>query len=445
MSALRVLNMGAITLLTALAGCTGGSGPSGGTYTIGGTVIGLESGESVEVVNGSATVSATSNGAFTFPSGVANGANYNVTAGTMPTGQSCAVLNGAGQVSSADVTNVQVYCTHNVSAATLDGTYEIAALNINTDSDQLYTGVPFDGSGTQGSSTVITNQAGTFTTSTDDGGAYTVTTAEALPVLTVGTNNIGAIAGADGDEFYWVDNDVNGGGPPALALGVKPLQTATLSTLAGNWITVEIVQATTPYDVEASIAIGADGSFSGSQSTLDLTGAASTGAVSGPADSYAVANDVVSIGGDSGYISANGEFAMWASVTQQPGGASANYPTLTAAVKQGSGVSLTTVSGVYSLGSLAFETASTGAGATLTLNFDGAGNFSGSVTSNDDGAFGSATYSGTYTVTSSGVLTLTDSNGNVVTGGVSADGNIVVGAYLTASAGAPQIVVGFRQ
>ena len=447
MSGLRVFKTGVVAVLATLAGCGGSSGgATGTTYTIGGAVLGLNAGGTVVAVLGTVNLSLTSNGPFTFPVPIADNTNYTVSIGTMPTGQSCGVFNETGTISSANVTNVGVYCTDNVSAGTLDGTYEIGAFNINNDTAQLYSAVPFDGSGTQGSSTVITNQAGTtFTTSTDDGGPYTVTTAEALPVLTVGTNNAGAIAGADGDEFYWIDGTVNGGTSPALVVGVKPLQTTSLSTLAGNWITVGLTQAATPYAFEGTLAIGADGSFTGNESTLDFTLAAATQPVSGPAGSYSVANNVVSIGGDSGYVSANGEFAILTSVTQQAGGASANYPNITAAVKEGSGVTLATLNGVYSLGFMGYASASTGDGSTLTLFFDGLGDFSGTVSANNNGSFSSGSVAGTYTVTSTGVLTLTDSNGDVFTGGVSADGNIVVAAYLTANAAAPDILVGFRQ
>jgi hypothetical protein len=394
MSAWRVFKMGAVVGLMALAGCGGSSSGDAGvtTYTLGGVVLGLESGGTVEVVaNGSETLSETSNGPFTFPTQLPSGANYSVTLGTMPTGQSCGVLNGGGSVDYANTTDVEVYCTVNVSAATLDGTYEIAAFNINADNDQLFSAVPFNGNGTQGSSSVVTNQAGTtFSTSTDAGGSYTVATVDAVPV--------------------------------------------------------GLSQAATPSDSEGSVAISADGSFTGTQSTLDVSGdGVSNTTVSGAAGSYAVANNVVSIGGQSGYISANGEFAILTPVTQQPGGASANYPGLTAAVKQGSGVTLATVNGVYSIANLSYASASTGDGGVFTLFFDGAGNISGTVTGNDDGVYGTGTFSGTYTVTSTGVLTLTDSSGNVYTGGMSADGKVVVAAYLTPSAGAPEIFVGFRQ
>jgi hypothetical protein len=449
MSAFRVFQAGAVAALASLAGCGGGNaGDINGipTFGISGTVEGLESGGTVVIALGSQTQSLTSNGPFTFPGQIPDQTSYMLTAQTMPMGQTCGVLNGNGTISNTSPTNVEVYCTADVSAASLSGTYEIAALNINADSDQLFTAVPFDGNGTQGSSTVTTNQAGTtFTTSTDPGATYTVTTQEALPVLSFGTNNQGAIA-RDGDEFFAIAGDVSGGIPPVLSLGVKPLQTATLTSLTGNWISVALTQAATPYATEASIAIAGDGSFNGSQSTLDLTGAATAQtAISGPAGSYAVANDVVTLGGESGYISANGEFAVLTAVTQQPGGASANYPVITAAVKQGSGVTLATLNGVYSVGYLGFGTATTGNASLLTLYLDGAGNFSGTVVTNENGAYGSSSVTGTYTVTSSGVLTLTDVGGDVFNGGVSADGNIVVGAYLTASAGAPTILVGYRQ
>jgi hypothetical protein len=117
-------------------------------------------------------------------------------------------------------------------------------------------------------------------------------------------------------------------------------------------------------------------------------------------------------------------------------------------VKQGTGVTPATLNGVYTVGSLAFNTAATGDGEVYTLFFDGAGNFSGTYIENDNATITSGnTTSGTYSVTSTGVLTLTvAANGYVFTGGVSADGNIIVAATLTAGgAEAPRMFVGFRQ
>jgi len=449
MSALRVSRTGPVVVMLTLAGCGGGSSnPAATTYTIGGTVMGLASNGSVAIEYGSGSLTVSKNGAFTLPTGVANSTSYSITVGSSPTGQSCGEVDGAGVISAANVTNIVVACTDYVSDATLNGTYEIASLEINSDTDELYTGVPFNGDGTQGPSTQMTNQAGTsFSTTTNGGGAYSVTTALALPTLAVGANNAGAIAGADGDEFYWLENAVNANGAgPGLALGVKPLPSANLASLSGDWITVALTQAATPYSSEATVTINTDGSFSGNQSTLDVTGAVSTQAVSGAAGSYAVTDGVVTFGADSGYISANGEFAVLTAVTQQPGGAGANPPGLIAAVKQGTGVTLATLSGVYSIGSLSFSTATIGDGETFTLYFDGAGDFNGTASENQNGTSEIISWSGTYAVSGTGVLTLTDTSGDVYTGGVSADGNIVVAAALTGGGTEPpRIFAGFRQ
>jgi len=441
----------AVLITLVLAGCGGNSGsnPAPTTYTIGGAVIGLDSNSTVTIAyGGTSPLSISADGPFTLPVTPQAGTSYTVAVGTSPSGQSCGVQNGAGTVA-GNVTSVFVYCTKNVTAATLNGSYDLASLNINNDADQLFTAVPFNGSGTQGASTVTGDQAGTtFPTSTDNGGPYAVATVLALPVLTSGTNNQGAIA-ADGAEFYWLANALNANGAgPALVFGVKPLQSATSASLVGNWTTVGLIQGAAPFVSEESISVNADGSFSGNQSTLDVTGAAvAAQPISGPAGSFGVTNNIVSAGGNSGYISANGEFVMLTFVTQQAGGPTANYPDLTLAIKQGTGVTLATVNGVYSIGSLGFSTASTGNGETFTLLFDGAGNFAGTYAENNNGvSANSGTFSGTYTVTSSGVLTLTASTGDVYTGAVSADGNLMVAATLTSGGTEPpSMFAGFRQ
>jgi hypothetical protein len=446
----------AVLVTLVLAGCGGSGGSSSAsnppptTYTIGGSVIGLNSNSTVTILyGGKNALSATTNGPFTLPTAVPNSTTYTVAVGTSPSGQSCGVQNGAGTVDAANVTSIYVYCTDNVSAATLNGTYDLASLNIDDDADQLFTAVPFNGTGTQGSSTVKGDQAGTtFPTATDNGGPYTVTTVLALPALTSGTTNQGAIAGADGDEFYWLVNAVNANGAgPALLFGVKPLTSATTASLAGTWTTVGLTQAAKPYVTEQSLTINADGSFTGTQSTLDVTGVATPQTITGPASSFSVTNNIVSSGGNSGYISANGEFMMLTFVTQQSGGAAANYPDLIVGIKQGTGVTLATLNGVYSIGSLGFATASTGNGETFTLSFDGQGNFGGTYATNDNGVTtNSVDFSGTYTVTASGGVTLTDSSGGVYPGAVSADGNLIVAATLTGGGTQePQMFAGFRQ
>jgi hypothetical protein len=82
------------------------------TFTIGGTVSGLNTGASVTLLdNGGNALTLSANGTFTFPTPVDSGASYAVTVSTQPTGETCAVSNGAGTVASANVTNVAVACS----------------------------------------------------------------------------------------------------------------------------------------------------------------------------------------------------------------------------------------------------------------------------------------------------------------------------------------------
>jgi len=84
-------------------------------FTVGGTVRGLMSGRSVVLRNnGADNLTVSANGAFTFPTSLASGANYSISVLTQPTGESCSI-NGsysphAGTVSAA-VTNIFVSCS----------------------------------------------------------------------------------------------------------------------------------------------------------------------------------------------------------------------------------------------------------------------------------------------------------------------------------------------
>ena len=92
------------------------------TYTIGGSVNGLNSGTSVTLLdNGTNSLKVSANGAFVFTTAIASGATYNVTVGTQPTGETCTVTNGSGTVGSANVTNVAVVCV-TVKSFTIGGT-----------------------------------------------------------------------------------------------------------------------------------------------------------------------------------------------------------------------------------------------------------------------------------------------------------------------------------
>jgi uncharacterized repeat protein (TIGR03803 family) len=81
------------------------------THTVGGTVSGLADGASIVLQNnGGDTLTASTNGSFTFATGIAFGSTYSVSIGTQPPYQGCSVRSGAGAIGNADITNVEVHC-----------------------------------------------------------------------------------------------------------------------------------------------------------------------------------------------------------------------------------------------------------------------------------------------------------------------------------------------
>lgn len=93
--------------------CTGNP-----TFTIGGTLSGLNSGTSVTLLdNGTDSLTRSANGTFTFAKALPSGTTYSVTVGTQPTGETCSVTNGSGTVGTSNITNVAVACSTPVGGA----------------------------------------------------------------------------------------------------------------------------------------------------------------------------------------------------------------------------------------------------------------------------------------------------------------------------------------
>ena len=87
--------------------------PTGGNFTVGGTVSGF-AGNVVLQNNGGDDLLITSNGPFTFPTALPDGSSYDVTVLSQPEGVNCLVLNGSGTINGANVTNVLVDCGSNI-------------------------------------------------------------------------------------------------------------------------------------------------------------------------------------------------------------------------------------------------------------------------------------------------------------------------------------------
>ena len=161
------------------------------SYTIGGTVSGLNTATSVTLLdNGGDALKLTANGTFTFKTALASGATYKVTVSTQPTGETCTVTGGTGTVGTANVTNVAVACK---TTYTIGGT--LSGLNTGTSVTLLDNG---------GDSLKLTaNGTFTFKTALASGAAYKVTvsaqpTGEICTVTngtgTVGTANVTTVA-----------------------------------------------------------------------------------------------------------------------------------------------------------------------------------------------------------------------------------------------------------
>ncbi|MCU0756020.1 MAG: M12 family metallo-peptidase, partial [Xanthomonadales bacterium] len=86
----------------------------GGGFTVGGTLSGLASGQSVVLRNATTAenLTRTSNGAYSFPTMQATGALYSVAVQTQPATQLCSVAGGSGTIGTANVTNVNVSCVN---------------------------------------------------------------------------------------------------------------------------------------------------------------------------------------------------------------------------------------------------------------------------------------------------------------------------------------------
>ena len=102
-----------LTVMMLIVACGGGGGGGSSapspTFTVGGSVTGLASGESVILANGSERLTVTADGSFSFKTSLAGNATYAVTVVTAPTNKACAVSNGSGTISS-NVSTVLVTC-----------------------------------------------------------------------------------------------------------------------------------------------------------------------------------------------------------------------------------------------------------------------------------------------------------------------------------------------
>ena len=198
------------------------------TFTIGGAVTGLASGQQVTLVNAGGMAdqqTVTADGSFTFGTSVAFNGSYAVTVATQPTGQTCTVSNGSGAGVTANIANVTVNCSTNTytvsgTVAGLAGGRQVTLRNNGANP-----------------TTVNANGAFSFSTQVAYNGAYAVTvgTQPTGQTCTV-SNGSGTVTGAVTNvsvtcstNTYTVSGTVNG-----LTTG----QQVTLNNAGANATTV---------------------------------------------------------------------------------------------------------------------------------------------------------------------------------------------------------------
>jgi hypothetical protein len=409
---------------------------SGVNYTIGGTLIGLAPSATVHVLNGADNAAISVNGSFTLPTAVVSGGSYSVTVGTPTSAQTCAVRDGSGTVASAKVTNVVVYCTYNVSAATLHNTYTTVAANFGSTNSgtpvpvDLVAATIYDGIGTD-NATATVNAAGTIVTNVAVPGTYTVTTTDAIPSL----NGNGGIEGLNGDAA--VGLSTVSGTPPTIGIAVLPNTNATTASINGNYTLVDISAQLSSGNMYGYVATGTveNGTVAG---TVIQNTAGTISTHPGSAQWTVTNGMVTSVGAAQGAVSADGDLIILADTN------SGDDPFVNVAVRQGTGVTQATFEGVYNVAEYAGDGIGGTFGKAITLFAYGNGTFFITQTKNNNGNIGTSDDSGTYTVAADGTLTTTDADGIVWTGAISADGNALVLGNIT-SGQTPSLLVGVRQ
>ena len=106
-------------MVSLLSACGGGGGGGGGSeaaksqvgFTISGTLSGLANGQTIDLSQGSDTLTLSADGTFKFGTLIPQGDGYEVKlSGAQPAWQSCSISNATGSAVSANVSNVAVSC-----------------------------------------------------------------------------------------------------------------------------------------------------------------------------------------------------------------------------------------------------------------------------------------------------------------------------------------------
>jgi len=171
------------------------------TYTVGGTLSGLTSGEITLRLNNGNDLVLNANGAFTFNARLPSGTIYGVNVHSQPPGQACIALAAGGVIGTANLTNVMVSCNAVANTFQLGG-------NVNGLVGEIW--LVLNGGNLQ---VISANGAYAFDARLPSGTAYTVSIArQPDSQACVITNNIGTMPAGNLANVNIGCNDLSIGG-----------------------------------------------------------------------------------------------------------------------------------------------------------------------------------------------------------------------------------------
>jgi hypothetical protein len=292
-----------------------------GSFTVGGTVAGLNGSGLVLRNNGGDDLAIASNGSFTFATELASGSTYEVTVRTQPTNppQTCTVADGSGTGAGTSIRTVKVTCATTTFAirGTVTGLEGKGLVLQNNGGDDVQvetsggfvfpTAIP---SGGQYRVTVRTAPANPTQACSIENGSGTVTTAEITNIVircttqqfTIG----GSVSGLAGSGLVLLNNGVD-----ALNVTANGSFTFPTSVLSGRQYGVTVgTQPSGPLQ-ECTVSSGSGTVGGGNVTNVSIScttiGFTIGGAVSGLLGSgFALQNN----GGDTRTIGADGSFTM---------------------------------------------------------------------------------------------------------------------------------------
>lgn len=190
------------------------------TFSVGGTLSGL-SGSITLQNNGGDDIVLTADGSFTFATELGDGEAYDVTVSSQPGGQDCSVTNGAGNIDSADVTDVAVDCATTgtlVIGGVMSGLNGLTILQLNGATDLIvvrngiFSFLEFFDTGDDYDVTILSQPAGQTCTVTNGSGTFADDPVLDLRVDCTGAGSVGTIF-----DWEWINPTPFGNRPDDFA------------------------------------------------------------------------------------------------------------------------------------------------------------------------------------------------------------------------------------